>query len=80
MAKVDDVLDALVAHAAQGEGATAKAVRDAHAAYKGEPTNEEKIAQARADEDAEQEKGKAANKKQVEDAAKAADSEDEEDA
>jgi 5-deoxy-D-glucuronate isomerase len=80
VAKVDDVLDALVAHTAQGEGATAQAVRDAHAAYKGEPTNEEKIAQAKADEEAESEKGKAANKKQVEDEAKKADSEGDDDA
>jgi hypothetical protein len=79
MAKVDDVIDALVTHTATGEGATAQAVRDAHAAYKGEPTNEEKIAQARAEEEATSEAGKAANKKQVEDEAKK-DSEDDEDA
>jgi len=78
-AKVDGVIDALVAHVAQGEGATAQAVRDAHAAYKGELTNEEKIAQARADEEAEQEAGKAANRKQVEETKAAKEAEDNED-
>lgn len=71
---LDTLLDKLVAHVAHGEGATATELRDALARYKGEQTNEEKIAAARAEEDATSEAGKAANAAQ---AAKEAGNEDE---
>ena len=66
-AKVDGVLEALVAHATRHGGEGATAILDAWAEYQGEPTAAERTKEAQEADAAEQEAGKAKNAKQVED-------------
>lgn len=76
MAKVDELLDALVDHATRHGGEGSQAILDAQAKYKGNPTNAQLTQAAEDEAAAADEAGKAANRKIVEDAAKKADKED----